>query len=330
MMISHRDPRLSWHGHISLESTPEYSRPWRIPFQQRALFFPDLAARAAMQAGVRLSFRSDTQNLSGKIVPFDGQQNIDLYVNGEFFGTSDFADKQTFAFTNLPHGEKLLELWLPQRGDFALRELELDDDASLCPYEDTRPRWVVYGSSITHCGEAASPSHTWPAVVARGRNLNLTCLGYGGHCHLDPQIACMMRDLPAEYFSIKVGINIYGAASLNARTFGANLIGFVQIIREKHPSTPIALISPIYSCERETTANAVGWTLQDYRDAVAQAAQTLQENGDENIILINGLDLFSEEFADLLPDNLHPNADGYKLLGENFLQHAAPQLFDRH
>jgi lysophospholipase L1-like esterase len=326
MTISHHDPRLSWHGHISLEQTPEYSRPWRIPFEKRALFHPDLAARASMQAGVRLSFHSDTRTLSGKIVPFEGAQNVDLYVDGEFSGTSEC--RSTFSFDDLPSGEKLLELWLPQRGDFALRELEIDDGATLAPHEDTRPRWVVYGSSITHCGEAASPSQTWPAVVARGRNLHLTCLGYGGQCHLDPQIALMMRDLPADYLTMKIGINIQGNGSLNARSFGANLIGFVQILREKHPSTPLALVSPIYSFDRETTANAVGWSLQDYRDAVQSAAQTMRENGDENLIYVSGLDLFDETLGHLMPDKLHPNAEGYRTLGENFLQRAAPQLFD--
>lgn len=327
MIISHDDSRLSWHGQISLERTAEYTRPWRIPFEQKTLFFSDLAARAATQAGVRLSFHSNTNNVSGKIVFYAARQNIDLYVNGKFFKTADFETGSTFAFTNLPFGEHLLELWLPQRGDFALQELELDANSSLTPYEDARERWVTYGSSITHCGEAESPSQTWPAIVARERNLNLTCLGYGGQCHLDPQIACMMRDLSAKYFSICAGINIYGNNSLNARTFSSNLIGFVQILREKHPVAPIALISPIYSSNREVTANAVGWTLQDYRQAVHDVAQLLQQNGDDNIFYINGLDLFDEEFAHLMPDSLHPNAEGYKLMGKNFLKHAAPKLF---
>jgi hypothetical protein len=328
MLISHDDPRLSWHGHISLEQTAEYSRPWRIPFARRGLFFPALADRAATQAGVRLAFQSDTRRLAGAIVPCDGEQNTDLYVNGDFFGTSSFRDGSVFAFENLPDGNKLLELWLPQRGDFALRQLEVDAGAAVRPYADTRPRWVTYGSSITHCGEAESPSQTWPAIVARERHLHLTCLGYGGQCHLDPQIACMMRDLPADYISICAGINVYGGSSLNARTFVSHLIGFVQIVREKHPRTPLALLSPIYSRDRETTANAAGWSLQEYRQAVHDAARTLQQNGDENLIVVNGLDLFGPSFAHLMPDHLHPDAEGYKVLGRNFLQHAAPLLFD--
>jgi len=327
MIIVHNDPRLSWHGHVSLEHTAEYTRPWRIPFEQKVLFQPDLAMRGAMQAGIRLAFRSNTRRLSGTVVPFDGERKVDLYVNREFQGTGIVDEKSTFTFDDLPGGDDLLELWLPQSSDFALRQLEIDDGATLSAAEDDRPKWITYGSSITHCGAAASPSFTWPGVVARARDLNLTCLGYGGQCHLDIQIARMMRELPADYISICAGINIYGSGSLNARTFGSSLIGFVQLLREKHPQTPLALISPIYSFDRETNPNSTGWTLQNYRDAVAEAARTLQDFGDENIIYVNGLDLFNEDLGHLMPDDLHPDAEGYKTMGANFLNVAAPRLF---
>jgi hypothetical protein len=327
MIIAHNDPRLSWHGQVSLEQTADNTRPWRIPFEQRTLFYPDLAASAATQAGIRLAFHSDTRQLSGITLPYEETRNIDLYVDGALFGTAHFTDKSTFTFHDIPAGEKLLELWLPHRRDFALHKLEIDDNATLSSYADNRPKWMTYGSSITHCGEAASPSFTWPGVVARGRDLNLTCLGYGGQCHLDIQIGRMMRDLPADYISICAGINIYGSGTLNARSFASTLIGFVQLLREKHVETPLALISPIYSFDRETTPNATGWTLQNYRDAVAEAAQTLQDYGDKKIIYINGLDLFNEDLGYLMPDQLHPNAKGYVAMGENFLKVAAPKLF---
>lgn len=327
MIIAHNDPHLSWHGHVSLEQTAQYTRPWRIPLERKVLFFPDLAARAGMQAGIRLAFRSNTRQITGTTLPFEEARNIDLYLDGVYFGTADFTDKSTFSFADIPAGEKLLELWLPQRSDFALQQLQIDEGATFSLAEDNRPKWITYGSSITHCGTAASPSFTWPGVVACGRNLNLTCLGFGGQCHLDIQIGQMMRDLPADYISICAGINIYGSGSLNARTFGANLIGFVQLLREKHAETPLALISPIYSFDRETNPNATGWTLQDYRDAVAEAVQRLQDYGDKNIIYVNGLDLFNEDLGHLMPDNLHPNAEGYKTMGENFLTVAAPKLF---
>ena len=239
----------------------------------------------------------------------------------------DLAGREEFEFTDLPTGAKHLELWLPQRGDFALRQIEVDDDALIQQITDERPRWMTYGSSITHCRDASSPSRTWPALVAREKNLNLTCLGYGGQCHLDAQIALMMRDRPADYISLCVGINIQGTSSLGFRTFGAAIIGFVKILREKHPETPLLLISPIYSARRETTPNKVDWTLSDYRNAVEETASRLQAHGDRRLHYLSGLKLCDESLAHLMPDDLHPNAEGYELMARNFLTHAAPVLF---
>ena len=56
-------------------------------------------------------------------------------------------------------------------------------------------------------------------VVARDQNFNLTCLGYGGQCHLDSMVARMIRDLPANFISMCLGINIQGASSLGPRAF---------------------------------------------------------------------------------------------------------------
>jgi len=326
MLLSHNDPRLSWHGHVSLERTASYTRPWRIPFAERTLFPPELLVPAATQAGVRLAFVSETRRLAGRVLPGGGSQKIDLCINGEVVGTADLGGQESFAFHDLPAGEKRFELWLPHRGDFALQSLEIDDDASLRQARDDRPRWVTYGSSITHCGEAASPTETWPAIVARDRNLNLQCLGYGGQCHLDFEMARLMRDRPADFISLCVGINIYGNGSLNARSFPASLIGFIRTLREKHPTTPLLVMSPIFSFDRETKANSVGWTLQNYRASVEENVAKLRDFGDANLHYLNGLQIFDETFGHLMPDRLHPNAEGYRIMGRNFLCHAAPIL----
>ena len=309
-----------------MERTPTYSRPWRIPFQDRSLFFPGLTSAAATQAGIRLAFNSSTGTIAGKILFFPENQKLDLFVDGCFVATADLANQTTFRFEGLGQHEKLIELWLPQRADFALEQLEIDNDATLRPYEDTRPKWVTYGSSITHCGSAHSPSRTWPAMVARERNWNLTCLGYGGQCHLDIEIARMMRDRPADYLSICAGINIYGSPTLNERTFRSSLIGFVRILREKHAETPLLLISPIYSKPREETPNSQGWTLGHYRTAVEEAVRLLREHGDKNIHYLSGLEIGGESLHEYMPDQLHPDGDGTEIMGRNFLLHAAPIL----
>ena len=142
-------------------------------------------------------------------------------------------------------------------------------------------------------------------------------------------IARMMRELPADFLSMKVGINIYGSDSLSPRTFQAAIIGFVHIVREKHPDTPFVVISPIFSPPRETTLNAVGFTLADMREEVAEAVQVMKSRGDCNLHYVNGLELFGADLAHLLPDDLHPDAEGYKIMGKNFAQKVGSKYFTR-
>ena len=146
--------------------------PWRLPYHDLALFSPDaLRYRAAMPAGVRISFHSDTELVAGSVQPCVGDTDpgspIDLYCDGKFFGSAPLDGRDGFRFDDLPGGRKLVELGLPQHGGFRLSSLDLSDGATIESYEDARPKWVSYGSSITHCRTAESPSQTWPGVAAR-------------------------------------------------------------------------------------------------------------------------------------------------------------------
>jgi lysophospholipase L1-like esterase len=98
------------------------------------------------------------------------------------------------------------------------------------------------------------------------------------------------------------------------------VIGFVQIIRERHADTPLVVRSPIYSPLREEMPNAVGFDLRWMRQEVQAAVETLQAHGDRNIRYVDGLDVLGPEVAHLLPDGLHPNAQGYKVMGRRTSQ----------
>lgn len=320
-LIPGSDPRFGWSGTISTEVTDDSVMPWRIDHEERDLFDIDLVERAAMPAGVRVSFRTDSTLITGRCNLADERSPIDLVVNGKFSRSADTANRSYFRFDDVGAGMKDIELWLPQFGEFKFDSLRVDDWATVLePAKYPTPKWITYGSSITHCRAADSPTKTWPAIVARTRGYDLTCLGFGGQCHLDPMVARTIRDREADLISLCLGINIFGASSLNERTFGPGILGFVQIVREKHPTTPIALISPIYLHKRENDPNDVGFTLVRMREIVAEAVETLRRNGDHNIYYINGLDVFGSDNAHLLPDDLHPNNEGYEIMASNMLE----------
>ncbi len=327
MQLKPDAPQLTWQGAVSLQKTEDWIMPWRTPHPSHVLFPEPLLERSAMPAGVRISFRSNTTQVSGSIVPQNENGILDLCCDGELIDAIDLKQKESFTFKGLSDGEKLIELWLPQFGQFQLRSLEIDDNATLEAFTDTRPRWITYGSSITQCRAAASPTQTWPAVVARTHGLNLTCLGYGGQCHLDAMVARMIRDLPADYISMCLGINIQGASSLGPRAFRPAIIGAVQIIREKHPDIPIVLMSPICCPPREENPNTVGFHLKKMREEVQAATEALQAHGDTQIHYVDGLSVFGADFVHLLPDDLHPDAEGYRVMGKNFANVVAKKIF---
>ena len=93
-IISSADPRLTWTGTLSLETTSNATKPWRIPHQDLDLFSPgvsELAGRAEMPSGVRLRFATNARALTVACEPFAENGNFDLVINNEIVATAAFA-----------------------------------------------------------------------------------------------------------------------------------------------------------------------------------------------------------------------------------------------
>ena len=91
---------------------------------------------------------------------------------------------------------------------------------------------------------------------------------------------------------------------------------------------PIGIISPIISPPRETTLNAVGFSLEMMRDELTDAVDRIRTvEQDKKLYYFDGLELFGNELVDeYLPDNLHPSGDGYEIMGNYAALHILPKL----
>ena len=252
------------------------------------------------------------------------------------------GESGTVVFEHLPAGMKQCEIWLPTSAQVALRKLRFNEMATVetASGEGKKRRWVHHGSSISHCAEAASPYLSWPAIAAARSNLNLLNLGLGGNCQLDQFVARTIRDEPADLISLKLGINIINMDSMRERTFTPAVHGFLDTIREGKPDTPILIISPIYCPSAETEPgptlpdaegkfitfprpaeiSAGALTLTWVRKILSKVVAQRRAAGDTNLHYLDGLQLFGPEDAGDLPDDLHPNAEGYIRMGERFAQ----------
>jgi lysophospholipase L1-like esterase len=242
----------------------------------------------------------------------------------------------TIRFEDLGTATKRVELWLPHSAAVELIDLRLSANATVTPLPP-RTRWVHYGSSISHCMEALSPTTTWPAIVARRRNLDLVNLGLGGQAQLDQFAARNIRESAPDLVSMKVGINVLNADSLRERTFVPALHGFLDTIRDVLPTTPILVVTPIvcpiaedhpgptygdetgtHVVERPERLRTGALTLTRIRELITEVVARRIAMGDENLSLLGGLELFGVEDLDELPDGLHPSPAGYRRIAERF------------
>jgi lysophospholipase L1-like esterase len=317
-----------FQGTLALEEKEGWIQPWRLPREDSPLFHSHLLERAVLPSGVRLRFSLRAPQVGLRCRPLPVNRLFDLTRAGEIVRTSVLpAGEEEVWFRGLGEEETVFEIWFPPANPVQVTDLILPE-GEISPAPLQKVKWTTYGSSITHCAAAFSPARTWPAIAARMNDVNLTCLGFGGSCHLEPQMAKVIRDTPADIISLKLGINVYGQNTLNERTFMPAVIGMIERIREKHPDTPLGVISPIYSPEREAQPNNVGMTLQLVREWVEESVRRIQQRfGDWNIYYFSGLDIFGPELSEYLPDNLHPDGTGYEILGKNFSQKVFSVLY---
>ncbi|MGH3378340.1 MAG: GDSL-type esterase/lipase family protein [Actinoallomurus sp.] len=357
-------------GALDLERTEHGLLPHRLPAWARAQCADDqLATVEAQPSGVRLVFRTraaavELDTLRTKLayqgLPPRPDGVYDLLVDGRAAGrasvtggnvlTLDMATGSTetepgpvgtVRFTGLPDREKDIEIWLPYDESTQLVALRTDAPVEAAPDRGRRV-WLHHGSSISHGSFAASSTTTWPATAASLAGAELINLGLGGGAMLDASTARALRDTPADLVSVKLGINLVNADVMRMRAFTPAVHGFLDTIREGHPTTPLLVVSPIHCPIHE---DVPGPTVPDFGDGQIrfQAAGDPAERAagkltlgvirtelsriveqraadDPGLHYLDGRDLYGEaDFAELpLPDRLHPDAATHRRIGERF------------
>ncbi|WP_344656514.1 GDSL-type esterase/lipase family protein [Catenulispora subtropica] len=361
------DGPIAYRGALEVVTTEAGVLARRLP-QWTVAQYPEasMERQATAGSGVRLAFRTaatvvELDVLTTVAMMAEGEPNPDDAGNFEItvdgvpsgvrkapvgnvieldaaFQESAFVPggPTTIRFDGLPAGAKEIEVWLPQWVKTEVAAVRAD--APVDPPTATGRRvWLHHGSSISQCNEAASPLGVWPVIAARAAGVDPVNIGLSGNCYLDPFVARSIRDTPADVISLKLGINFTCRATYRLRTLGPTVHGFLDTVREGHPTTPILVVSPIACPAVERTPGPTVWrndvfTATGNPADVAIGALTLEvvraelrrivaerSKQDPNIAYLDGLDLLALHEADeFLGEGLHPTPAGYRLIGERF------------
>ncbi|MEU5418997.1 GDSL-type esterase/lipase family protein [Streptomyces sp. NPDC001407] len=359
-------------GALEVERTAHGLLPHRLPARARKQF-PEgpLAMVEAQPSGVRLAFRTRATVVELDVLPtkvvYQGapprpEGVYDLLVDGRLAGRARAAGGNvhtidmgtgaavtrpgppcTVHFAGLAADMKDVEIWLPHAERTELIALRTD-----APVEDAPDRgrrvWLHHGSSISHGSSAESPTGIWPALAASLGGVELVNLGLSGNALLDPFTARAMRDTPADLISVKIGINLVNTDLMRLRAFAPAVHGFLDTIREGHPTAPLLVVSPLLCPVQEDTPGPLAPDFDGTRmrframgDPADRSRLTLgviraelsritaeRAADDPNLHYLDGRELYGEaDHAELpLPDELHPDAAGHRRIGERFAERA--------
>jgi len=268
-------------------------------------------------------------------VPADKGGQLRLEMDGPLVTSEEFirGEGEEITFANLQTGMKEIEIWLPAGALVEIRDISADSEI-LPPTPSEKKKWVHYGSSISQCAETERPLDIWSVHASRLLGLDIRNLGLAGECHIDGFVARTIADTRADFISLKLGINVVNGDSMRERSFIPAVHNFLDTIREKKPTTPILIISPIICPFHEvnpgpTLIGDAGFTSMERPTPLAAGALNLPkirailekivaEREDAHLYFMNGLELFNEGDLGMMPDLLHPNSAGYRLMGERF------------
>ncbi|NCT92499.1 lipase [Cellulomonas sp. APG4] len=361
-------------GAVELEHGPDGVRAHRLPAWARAQTTdPLLQAAQSQPAGVRLTFASEATvveldahatRVGYRGAPLRPAGVFELAVDGAVVGraslteatvvmtdlatgavTAEPAGASTLRFNGLAPGTKRVDVWLPHNETVEL--VALRTDAPVEPWPTTAPVWLHHGSSISQGSNAVHPSGTWPAVAATLAGADLLNLGFGGSAMVDQLVARTIRDLPADAISLKLGINVVNADAMRVRAFESAVHGFLDTVRDGHPTTPLLLVSPVLCPIHEHTPGPgafdeaalaqgrIGFratgdpaevaagrlTLTVIRDVLARVVEARRAD-DPHLHHLDGRELYGEGDAQAhpLPDDLHPDPATHRLMGTRFAE----------
>jgi hypothetical protein len=301
----------------------------RLPDRLKPTIPPKVWSLSQSPAGVRIRFRTDSilLRVEAKTGPYKvatspalGLIGLDLYVNGRYHGSTlpqkeDGIIKHDWT-TGRAREMRDITLYLPIGTRTTIEAITLDAEAKTEParaYSHQKPI-AFYGSSITTGAQTSNPGMSFPCLLGRWLDMDFINLGFSGNGKGEPALAHAVAEIDAACFVLDYWANP------TPEQFRNTLPGFVDIIRAKHPNTPIIIPGPAYN-----PSESFGSRMGEYQIEKRQIAPAFVEQrraaGDKDIHYVDGFSLISPDQADALSDARHPNSHGMFLYARGLEPH---------
>lgn len=241
-------------GKCNEQSTARYER---LPSELKDKVRPAVWSLGRHSAGLALRFRSNTTQVSVRWMLLNNSQmdhmagtgirGLDLYAldGGEwrFAGVARVGkgtQNEAQILKNMTPEEREYMLYLPLYDGVTKVEIGVDENATIdrAAVDDPvrQKPLVFYGTSILQGGCASRPGMAFTNIIERRFHRECINLGFSGNGQLDLDIARLMATVDAAAYVLDFVPNC------NVEQMQDSMKTFYQILRQKHPATPVLFI----------------------------------------------------------------------------------------
>lgn len=292
----------------------------RLPGKAERTVRPEVWDLSRHSSGLHVDFVTDAKSilarwtltskeLASKEMSATGISGVDLYVHQQgnwcFLGAGcvvQFPTNTVQLTTGLNGVEAEYRFYFPVYNGVSSVEIGVPKGATFRithPDDGKRAPVVIYGTSITQGGCVSRPGMSYTSILGRRLGVPIVNLGFAGNAKAEVEVAELLAELKASVFVLDP------LANLSPEQVGERLPRFVEILRIKHPDTPILLVeTPLFpdmgfSSPRAERVNSSNNQLRKVYEARRAA-------GDKHIQLVPACDLTVENGEGTV-EGLHPN-----------------------
>jgi hypothetical protein len=341
---STKDINISYFGreHFLIEGTAIADSLKESPYDRLPISYKEKVREpvwdlSKASAGITVRFHSNSTSINLKWTVLNdldmphmaatGIKGIDLYTKynnkwryvttaGALVGLKTYQNKSIPAdsineyelIKNMSPDFREYKLFLPLYDGVTKLEIGIDNNALINKASPNPVKPIVfYGTSITQGGCASRPGMAHTNIISR--KLDVDCINYGfsGNGRMEMPIVELISDIDASFYVIECLQN------MDSEQVSERVRPLVDIIRTKHPLTPIVLVENMMY----TTAfldQTIETTLIQENEALKNEFDKIIKRGTPNIFYI-------KDNKDFLSDN-EGTVDGVHLTDLGFLRYA--------
>ena len=328
-MISPQPNQTRW---INIQDLAVEGRGWtetehpydRLPQKAKGVVNENIWNLSHDSAGMLVHFRSDTPELRvrGRLrkkqlamghMPLSGVSGVDLYVRVEegwhwmaSARPEDTTDLDLIVFQDLPSQSREFLLYLPLYNGTEILEMGVEGSSRCEPVLRKSRPIVFYGTSIVQGDCASRPGMAYVAILGRRLDWPTINLGFSGQGRAEPEVGLLLSELDPQIFVLDCLPNLQPDEV-------SRMEGFVGILRQRHPTTPIVLVQSLeypggrvipMRKERHLKSNGI-----------LREIQTRLSVTDPNIFTVSSLGLIGAD-GEATVDGIHPTDLGMLRMAE--------------